>query len=60
MLAGSQIGISAGNNSAMNLPELRNLSEFLSSNRFERNEPKLGRDANRHKHRETFFSESRI
>jgi hypothetical protein len=44
----------------MNLPELRNLSEFLSSNRFERNEPKLGRDANRHKHRETFFSESRI
>jgi len=56
----SQIGISGGNNSAMNLPELCNLSKFLSSNRFEPNEPKLGRDANRHKHPETFFSESRI
>src|SRR5689334_20168721 len=60
MFADSQIGISGGNNSAMNLPERRNLSAFLSSNRFERNEPKLGGDGNKHEHRETFFSESRI
>src|SRR2546426_3171342 len=60
MFADSQIGISGGNNSAINLPELRNLSKLLSSNRFEPNEPKLGGDGNRHKHRETFFGESRI
>src|SRR5579864_5499487 len=44
----------------MNLPERCNLSGFFSSNSFEANEPKLGRDGNRHKHRETFFIESRI
>ncbi len=44
----------------MNLPERCNLSEFLSSNKLERNEPVLGRNGNRHKLRETFFSESRI